>query len=214
MEARRLWLDVLSRHDTTDGRGLFVQTGDSGFLSIRPMRSLGDVDRQASLVDGALARIDPLDLRKYDEASDALLVPPHRSEIWRFDAGLSYGTDDPVASLASAAWGKMTVEEIDPTPAGNAYEEAWKEIRAALVTQRYPLVRVAYWSRYGTGNLVTFWLAQSQASFLETVPAEAAVAAALGSERAEALVARIRAVVLASDSIDVIPRLDLSSKAP
>jgi hypothetical protein len=212
VQARRRWLDVLSRRETTDGRGLFVQTGDSGFLSVRPVSSLGEVDRQASLVDGALSRVDPLDRRGYDDASDALLVPPHRSEIWRFDQGLSYGTLDPVASLTGAAWGKMTVEEIDPTPAGRAYEEAWQEVHAALVAQSYPLVRVSYWSRYGTGNLVSFWLAQSQRAFLETMPVEAAVAAAIGQEAADAVFARMRATVLASDSIDVIPRVDLSSK--
>lgn len=212
-EARRSWLVALSKHETTDGRGLFVQTGDSGFLSIRPLHALGDLDRQATLAETALANVDPLDRRKYDGASDALLVPPHRSEIWRYDESLSYRADDPSLALARAAWGKMTVEEIDPTPAGEAYEQAWKEIRAALVTQSYPLVRVAYWSRYGTGDLVTFWLSKSQQEFLETKTVEASVAAALGTDEADALFTRLRKTVLASDSIDVIPRLDLSSKA-
>jgi hypothetical protein len=211
-EARRAWLDVLARHATTDGRGLFLQTGDSGFLSLRPFTSLADLDRQASLGKGALAAVDPLDLQKYDARSDALLAPPHRSEIWRYDEALSYGAADPTVALTAAAWGKMTVEEIDPTPAGEAYDAAWKEIRAALEAESYPLVRVSYWSQYGSGDLVSFWLAKSQRQFLETPSIEAAVTLALGGDAAEALFARQKKTVLASDSIDVIPRLDLSSK--
>ena len=211
-DARRVWLDVLSRHATTDGRGLFLQTGDSGFLSLRPLATIGDLDRQASLSRAALASVDPLDLRKYDGASDALLAPPHRNEIWRYDEDLSFGTADPIEAFTAAAWGKMTVEEIDPTPAGEAYDKAWKEIREALVAQSYPLVRVSYWSRYGSGDLVSFWLAKSQRQFLETASVEATVATALGAEAADALFVRLKKTVLASDSIDVIPRLDLSSK--
>jgi hypothetical protein len=211
-DARRVWLEVLSRHATTDGRGLFLQTGDCGFLSLRPLATLGDLDRLASLAQAALVSVDPNDLRKYDAASDALLAPPHRNEIWRYDEDLSFGAVDPTSAFTAAAWGKMTVEEIDPTPAGEAYEKAWKEIREALVAQSYPLVRVSYWSRYGTGDLVSFWLAKSQRQFLETGSVEATVTAALGAEAAEALFARQKKAVLASDSIDVIPRLDLSSK--
>ena len=211
-EARRRWLSVLSRASTTDGRGLFLQTGDTGFLSMRPLHALGDLDRQPEKARAALAGVDPKDLAAYDAASDALLAPPHRTEIWQYDPSLSYGARDPVASLAGAAWGKMTVEEIDPSPAGADYAKAWAEIRDALTSQSYPLVRVAYWSRYGTGNLVTFWLARSQAEFLETRSVEATVAAALGDEQAATLVARQRRTMRASDSIDVIPRLDLSSK--
>jgi len=212
-EARRRWVGVLSQASTTDGRGLYLQTGDSGFLSLRPLRSLGELDRQPPLVTAALSGVDPEALRRYDAASDALLAPPHRSEVWRFDEELSYGTTDPIASLAAAAWGKMSVEEIDPTPAGEGYRTAWKEVRAALEREGYPLVRVAYWSRYGTGNLVSFWLAGSQRQFLDTRPVEAAVAHALGDDEATLLLARLQKTVLASDSVDVIPRLDLSTKA-
>jgi predicted Fe-Mo cluster-binding NifX family protein len=60
---------------------------------------------------------------------------------------------------------------------------------------------------------VSFWLAKSQRQFLETAAVEAVVATALGQEAADALFARMKKTVLASDSIDVIPRLDLSSKS-
>jgi hypothetical protein len=187
--------------------------GDSGFLSVRPLGAMAELDAQARLVDAALAGVDAEDRHRYDDASDALLVPPHRTEIWRFDPTLSYGATDPIAALSAAAWGKMTIEEIDPTPAGEAYGEAWKAIVAALVAQQYPLVRVTFWSRYGTGNLVSFWLAKSQAAFLHAKPVEAVLVDSLGEEKASALFARVRQTVLASDSVDVLPRLDLSSKA-
>jgi hypothetical protein len=212
-DARRRWLAVLAAKQTTDGRGLFLQTGDSGFLSVRPLRTLGDLDRQPALSAAALVSVDPRERERYDAASDALLAPPHRTEIWRYDPDLSLGVTDPTAALSGAAWGKMTVEEIDPTPAGEDYARVWKEVRTALAAADYPLVRVAYWSRYGTGDLVTFWLSKSQQEFLRTASAEATVAGVVGAEAAEALFARQRKVVLASDSVDVIPRLDLSSKA-
>jgi hypothetical protein len=210
--ARRAWVDVLARHATTDGRGLYVQTGDSGFLSLRPFSVMADLDHQSSLVSAALAGIDPRDLQRYDESSDTALAPPHRSEIWRYDEDLSYGASDPIAAITAAAWGKMMVEEIDPTPAGEVYNEAWKEIRAVLVAQSYPLVRVTYESTYGTGDVVSFWLARSQEQFLHTPSVEATVANALGADAAEALFAKLHKTVLASDSVDVIPRLDLSTK--
>jgi hypothetical protein len=210
--ARKVWLDVLARHGTTDGRGLYLQTGDSGFLSLRPLRTLGELDGAPAAMKAALADLDPRDQKAYDDASDALLVPPHRNEIWRFDPDLSFAAADPIASLAAAAWGKMIAEEIDPSPAGADYEKAWAEIRAALEHEGYPLVRVAYWSRYGSGNLVSFWLSKSQVEFLHTKPVEATVEAALGAEKASELFARQRKAVLASDSIDVIPRIDLSTK--
>jgi len=212
-EARRRWVDALSRAATTDGRGLYMQTGDSGFLSLRPLHSMSDLDRQSALITQALAAVDPAEQRKYDGASDALLAPPHRNEIWRFDADLSFGTSDPMAALTESAWGKMTVEELDPTPAGEDYEKAWKEIREALTKEEYPLVRVAYWSRYGSGNLVTLWLSKSQTEFLRTPSVDAVVTRALGPERALPLLARLHKAVLASDSVDIVPRLDLSSKA-
>jgi hypothetical protein len=211
-EARRRWLRVLAQQSTTDGRGLFLQTADSGFLSIRPLRSLGDLDRQPALSAAALVSVDPAELRRYDDASDALLAPPHRNEIWKYDPDLSFGVNDPIAALGAAAWGKMTVEEIDPTPAGQDYARVWREERTLLVGAEYPLVRVSYWSRYGTGDLVTFWLSKSQMEFLRTKSVEATVEGALGHDVAEALFARQRKVVLASDSVDVIPRLDLSSR--
>jgi hypothetical protein len=210
--ARRAWVDVLAQHATTDGRGLYVQTGDSGFLSMRPFSVMADLDRQSSLMPAALAGIDPKDSRAYDEGSDTALAPPHRNEIWRYDEELSYGGGDPIAAITAAAWGKMTVEELDPTPASEAYDKAWVEIRAALVAQSYPLVRVTFESKYGTGDVVSFWLARSQEQFLHTPSVEATVASALGASAAEALFARLHKTVLASDSIDVIPRLDLSSK--
>jgi hypothetical protein len=211
--ARKRWVDVLANAGTTDGRGLYLQTGDSGFLSLRPLRSMGDLDRSPALIKAALAPIDPAAQKAYDDASDALLTPPHRSEIWRFDPDESFGVEDPVAALSGAAWGKMTVEELDPTPKGEAYEAAWKEISRALASEAYPLVRVTYVSRYGSGDLVSFWLAKSQREFLETKSVEATVAHALGEEAAQKLFDQQRKGVLASESVDVIPRLDLSTRA-
>lgn len=209
--ARQRWLHVLTEHATTDGRGLFIQTGDSGFLSLRPLQTLGDLDRSPSLIKAALSTVDPQAQKTYDDASDALLVPPHRNEIWRYDADLSLAVTDPIAALSGAAWGKMVVEEIDPSPKGEDYERAWPAIRDALTQESYPLTRVTYWSRYGSGHLVSFWLAKSQQEFLETKSALETVKSALGAERAEGLFDRQHKAVLASDSIDVIPRVDLSS---
>jgi len=210
-DARRVWLGVLAAHHTTDGRGLFLQTGDGGFLSMVPLHHLAELDARRALGKAALADIDPADQHRYDDASDRRLAPPHRSEIWRFDAAESYGATDPMLALSKAAWGKMIVEELDPSPAGDDYDRAWAEVREALAAAHYPLVKVAYASAYGTGNLVTFWLSSSQREFLDAPTMEAAVAGVLGRDASDALFARMRKVVTSSESIDVIPRLDLSS---
>jgi hypothetical protein len=211
-DARRVWLGVLAQHHTTDGRGLFLQTGDGGFLSLVPLHQLADLDRRGASSQAALASLDPADQRRYDEASDKRLAPPHRSEIWRFDPSLSYGVTDPMVALSTAAWGKMIVEELDPAPAGDDYEAAWGDIKKALTTGHYPLFKVAYWSTYGTGDLVTFWLSHSQQEFIDTAPMENAVAEVRGREASESLFSRMHKVVTSSESIDVIPRLDLSSE--
>jgi hypothetical protein len=211
-EARLRWLSVLAAHDTTDGRGLFLQTGEGGFLSLRPLAAIADLDRQRELTRAALAAVPTRDQEAYDAASDGLLVPPHRNEIWQFDPALSLGVDDPTGAIAAAAWGKMTIEEIDPTPAGDDYRKAWQSVRDALEAARYPLRRVSYWSRYGSGDLVSFWLARTQAEFLASASVEDTVAKTLGEGAAADLFARMRKVVRASDGVDVIPRPDLSSR--
>jgi hypothetical protein len=212
VKARAIWLESLTKRGTTDGRGALIQTGDSGFLSLSPTRSIGDLDRLDGAARAALSVVDPRDRAAYDEATAALLVPPHRSEVWRFDPSLSYAVTDPFATLSSAAWGKMTVEEIDPTLAGHAYADAWQQVREALASREYPLARVSFWSVYGTGDLVSFWLARSQSAFLKAPQPEVVVADALGADRAAELFAKMRAAVVASDAVDVIPRPDLSSR--
>ncbi|HYV43454.1 MAG TPA: hypothetical protein VFA20_01290 [Myxococcaceae bacterium] len=159
--ARQEWLAALQAAGRPpDGRGLFLELSDHRVWSLRPLRSMADLDRPREPDDPE--GLKPA-RKKYDDASDEALVPPHGNEVWVREPDLDYPGADPALDELTAGASLVVVEQLLPSPPhGDAYEAAWAQMKSALQAKKYPLRRVSYWSRYGSGKLITFWLAHSE----------------------------------------------------
>jgi len=103
---------------------------------------------------------------------------------------------------------QVVIEDVKPTA---DYEAAWKPIATALAQAKYPLERRTYFSSYGTGRTLSFWMAPSAAVLKAAPTVEQAVASVVGAERAKALVEAWRACLVATQTLDVEPKLEMSS---
>jgi hypothetical protein len=161
INARLEWLAALEAAGRPrDGRGLFLELSDHRVWSLRPLRSMADLDRRREPEDGERLKAAR---QQYDARSDDALVPPHGNEIWVREPDLDFPGADPSLDEATAAASLVVVEQLLPSPPhGDEYEAAWAQAKAALQAKHYPLRRISYWSRYGSGKLITFWLARSE----------------------------------------------------
>jgi hypothetical protein len=201
--ARVRWVTLLRTQHKSDRRGLYLKIGANTYYSVisfgrwRELETIGDQRAQtmASL---------PADGKEYDRLCDETLAFPHASEIWREEAALSYL---PTARRLTDAV-QVVIEDIRPTA---DYEAAWKPIAAALAQAKYPVERRTYFSSYGSGRMLSFWLAPS-AVVARTAPTlQQALTGAVGEERARALLDAWRACVLSSQTLEVEPKPEMSS---
>jgi hypothetical protein len=141
---------------------------------------------------------------EYGRLCDDSLVFPHTSEIWSEEPTLSYL---PTGKRLTDAV-QVVIEEVKPTA---DYEAAWKPIAAALAQARYPVERRAYFSAWGSGRVLSFWLAPSRAvrDAAPTVPQ--VLERVVGAERAAALMAAWHACVISSQTFDVEPKPEMTS---
>jgi len=141
---------------------------------------------------------------EYDRLCDETLVYPHASEIWSAEPALSYLPTG--RRLGDAV--ELVIEEVRPTA---DYEAAWKPIAAALAQAKYPVERRSFFSSYGTGRVLSFWLAPS-AAVLRAAPTVAqALESVVGAERAQALMSAWHACVLSSQTLAVEPKPEMTS---
>ncbi|HEX6837198.1 MAG TPA: hypothetical protein VF334_11530, partial [Polyangia bacterium] len=141
---------------------------------------------------------------EYDRLCDETLVFPHTSEVWTEEPALSYL---PTGKRLTDAV-QVVIEEVKPTA---DYEAAWKPIAAALAQAQYPVERRAYFSAWGSGRVLSFWLAPSRAvrEAAPTVPQ--VLERVVGAERAAALMAAWRACVISSQTFTVEPKPEMTS---
>jgi hypothetical protein len=208
-DARRGWLQVLNAHHTTDGRGFFLQRSGSTFLTLRSFNSFAEYDALRAFRASVAERIGPDGEKagaQYDRGDVALLAP-HNSEVWTRLEALDYRGPGPELSEYTAGYLQMVVEQVS----SEAYQEAWKQIHAALAAAHYPIGRKTFFSSLGSGKYVTFWLATSPAAFREAGSPEQAAARSLGAEKAAALFATVRAARSEVSVADVVPRPELAS---
>lgn len=195
-EARRAWVATLREHHATDQRGRFYEVKGVGFVTLRPLGTFAELDGRAAARKSALGGVPPESLKRYDEQSDAVLAFPHTSEVWEIDDDLGYAPAANALDLATAGRIAMVVEEVRPDSASEAaYQRAWDARRRELIAAKYPLTRVTLRSVFGSGRLVTMWLAHSEAELAATPLPEPS-----GSD-----------VVVRREQQLVIPRPDLSS---
>jgi hypothetical protein len=208
--ARREWLAELRRANATDGRGVFLQVGANRFFTLRAFARFGDFDTRGEAIAQSLARVPKAAAARYDEGSDTALVFPHTSEVWRFDAELSYAPASPLTER-TADCGRVVLEDVRPDPASEKrYADATTELHRALAEARYPLTRATFYTMFGAGHVVTLWLAHSRDELDATPTVEAAVARVRGEARAAELVAAIAASEERAESATFVVRRDLT----
>jgi hypothetical protein len=211
VEARKAWVAEMRRANTSDRRGTFLQVDEQGFYTIRPLGRFGELDGRGEEIARALAPLHEAEER-YDRASDESLVFPHASEIWRVDPDLGYAPAAGAVNETSAACGRMIVEEPRPDPGSEKrYEDAWGETKGALAEARYPLTRLTFRSVFGSGRIVSLWLAPSADVLRDAPSVEAAIARVRGEGKAKEMAAATDAAIVRRETHGVVVRADLSS---
>ena len=160
--ARREWIVEMKRAHGNDGRGLFMQVGKNRLYTIRSFARFGDFDTRGAVIEKSLAALPKEAGSRYDRLCDTALVFPHSSEIWSVDGDLGYAPAEGAITEQMAASGLMIIEDVRPDPRSrDRYVNAVGEMNKALAEAHYPLTRGTYQSVYGSGHLVTLWLARS-----------------------------------------------------
>ncbi|HEY1584396.1 MAG TPA: hypothetical protein VGH63_01840, partial [Polyangia bacterium] len=179
----------------TIGANTYYSVGS--FARWRDLETIGDerAKTSASL---------PSEARQYDRLCDETLAFPHTSEIWREEPELSYL---PTGRRLTEAV-QLVIEDVKPTA---DYEAAWKPIAAALAQAKFPVERRTFFSSYGSGRTLSFWLAPSAAVLKAAPTLQQALTSVVGEERAQALLAAWRACVLSSQTLDVEAKPEMSS---
>jgi hypothetical protein len=209
--ARREWLAELGRTRATDGRGVFLQVGDSRFFTLRMFSKFGDFDTRGAAIERSLAAVPKAAGDRYDKLSDTALAFPHTSEIWASEADLSYAPGAGALNEWTAACGRLEIEDVRPDiDSEKHYEEAVSEINAALKAARYPLTRATFTTRFGAGHVYTLWLARSPEELAAAPDVTAAVATVKGGARASELLAAQGAAVERKESWPILVRHDLT----
>lgn len=212
-DARRTWLEALRASGKTDERGFFLQVGGDTFYTLHPFDSFTDLDRLRGARKEAAIKMPEASRAAYDRDSDGALLPPHKTEIWSRNDDLGYPSPGTPLDERGFAVGRMVVLELRPGPVHGdvEYGETWKAVRAALAKARYPLPRVAFESAYGTGKLVTLWLARGRDELAAAPRIKDAVAGVLGEADAAALLRRLDGCAVAMEELEVVRRADLDS---
>ena len=196
-QARKDWVAWIAAHHVADPwGGTMLQVGGSTFLTVRSFTTWAELDAKPT------GTLDPKAQKLYNDRSDAALVPPHHSEIWVREPELDH------AAIEPAGFGTITYEDIK---LDDSYEKAWAEIEKELVAAKYPVTRVAFFSQYGSGKLISLWLAPTKAAFAAAPTIDQVLVKRLGKAKADALLARWRGAVVARDEKELVVRADLSN---
>ena len=211
VDARREWLGQLRSHGSTDGRGVFLQVGDSSFYTLRHFASFGDFDTRGAAIERSLAAVPKEAAERYDRLSDTSLVYPHTSQIWARESDLGYAPKSGAVDERSACCGRLVIEDVRADPASEkAYSNATTAIDAALADAGYPLTRVTYRTVFGAGHVFTLWLAPSREALDGSPGVLDAVAKVRGAARAGELGAAIDSAVVHREAQTIVVRHDMT----
>ncbi len=201
--ARVRWVAQLRDKHKSDRRGLYLKIGSNTYYSVVTFGRWRELDEVSQLRRKVNAQMGAA-TDEYTRLCDDSLIFPHASEIWSEEPALSYLPTG--RRLTDAV--ELVIEDVKPTA---DYEAAWKPIAAALAQAKYPVERRSYFSGYGTGRVLSFWLAPSRA-VRDTAPTvEQALESVVGVERAKELVGAWRACVLSSQTFDVEAKPEMTS---
>jgi hypothetical protein len=209
-DARRDWVAFLAGKKVFDPWwGTYLELKDRGFLSLRPFKSLAELERpspEAPKDEAYRAAVE-----RYTAQSDEALIFPHTSQVWATVADLGYQPEQGAATLSGPCSGTFSFDTVAPMRDESAYAESWEKVHAALRKVRYPLTHVMFRTRFGDGRMMSAWLAGSAAAFEQAPSLDKAVADALGAALAAELLATLRRSVTSSESSPLTCRPDLST---
>jgi hypothetical protein len=201
--ARVRWVTALRAAHKSDRRGLYLKIGSNTYWSVVSFGAYRELDT-LRVERGKINAQMGAAADEYTRLCDDSLIFPHASEIWSEEPALSYLPTG--RRLTDAV--QVVIEDVRPTA---DYEAAWKPIAAALAQAKYPLERRTYFAGYGSGRMLSFWLAPSAAVVKAAPTLQQALTGVVGEERAKALLAAWRACVLSSQTLDVEARPEMSS---
>jgi hypothetical protein len=204
--ARIRFVEVLRRAGKSDHRGLYLKVGPSTYYSVLTFGAWADLDKLRQERMRTLGQVPKEVVDVYDRESDQSLVFPHASEVWVEQPALSYLPTG--RRLVDAV--QVVIEDVKPT-AENEYEAIWKQIAAVLAQLKYPVERRTYFSSYGSGRMVSFWMAPSVVVAKTAPTLKQVLTDALGADKATALIERWRACVVGSQELDVEAKPEMTS---
>jgi hypothetical protein len=202
-QARVRFVQLLRQRGTSDHRGLYLKIGDRTYWSVVSFGAFADLDKLRADRTRATQPLGAA-LTEYDRLCDETLVFPHASEIWTEEPALSYL---PKGRRLSDAL-EVVIEDVKPTA---DYEAAWKPIAAALKQAQYPIERRTYFSAYGSGRVLSFWMAPSRAVLKAAPTIEQALVATVGEARAVELMRAWRDCVVQQQRLDVESKPEMTS---
>jgi len=209
-DARRDWVAFVTERKLYDPWwGTFLEWQGYGFLSLRPFKSLAELERPSPAEPEDQAYRAAVD--RYTEQSDEVLIFPHTYQIWATVADLSYQPQQGAVTLFGPCSGTLSIDTVAPMRDENAYAESWERVHDALRKVRYPLTHVMFRTRFGDGRMMSAWLAGSATAFEQAPSLDKAVAEALGPTAAAELLATLRRSITTSDSAALTCRPDLST---
>ncbi|MGO8996379.1 MAG: hypothetical protein ACLQVI_23950 [Polyangiaceae bacterium] len=214
VDGRREWLAQLRRYGATDGRGVFLQVGDSTFYTVRRFSTFGSFDTRGEAIEKSLAAVPKEAGERYDHLADTSLVYPHTSEVWERVSDLSYAPAAGPLDERTACCGRLVIEDVRPDPASErAFSDATTAIDTALAEAHYPLTRTTYRTVFGAGHVLTLWLAPSREA-LDALPSvQDAVATVRGAARAAELTASIDSAVAHRETARLVVRHDMTQSS-
>lgn len=192
--ARARFVEQLGKRGLDDHRGHYFKVGATTFFSLAPMEDFAGLHALISQRRAAVAKMAGT-VEEYDRLSDEGLVFPHANEIWSARPDLAYLPTG--LSLDHAV--DLVVEQLHPMCDAGAL---WKPVAQALTQAHYPLERRTYFSAYGTGKMLSFWLAPDVHAPPDGT-LEDAVAQAAGTEQAAALLRGVASCVIHSQRMPV-----------
>ena len=202
-QARVRWVTQLRAARRSDRRGLYLKIGNNTYYSVVSFgayRELDDLRAARGKINATMGAAAD----EYTRLCDDSLIFPHTSEIWNEEPALSYL---PTGRRLTEAV-QVVIEEVKPTA---DYEAAWKAIAAALLQAKFPLERRTFFASYGSGRVLSFWLAPSAAVLKAAPTLQQALTGVVGEARAQELMAAWRACVLSSQTLDVEAKPEMSS---
>ena len=160
-QARKRWLARLAQKPRwqPDGRPLFW-SGAHGtsnvYFIFHPYATWSDLAARADAAAVTNEAAGQSSVKDYDSA-DLALVPPHRSELWRRLPQMDFG---PVSGAPSELSSRRLVVEFRHMPTGatnSEMDELWAAIQRSFAGTSTRARAQAWWSAYGSGDLVLLW---------------------------------------------------------